>query len=41
MPNLWIPSPDSFHQVSEIPLLGSGKIDLRSARQQAEEVFAR
>jgi acyl-[acyl-carrier-protein]-phospholipid O-acyltransferase/long-chain-fatty-acid--[acyl-carrier-protein] ligase len=40
MPNLWIPSPDSFHQVPEIPLLGSGKLDLRSARQQAEEVFS-
>ncbi|HIQ20964.1 MAG TPA: MFS transporter [Planctomycetes bacterium] len=39
LPGLWIPSPDSFAQVDEIPLLGSGKLDLRRIRQLAEEVF--
>jgi acyl-[acyl-carrier-protein]-phospholipid O-acyltransferase/long-chain-fatty-acid--[acyl-carrier-protein] ligase len=29
LPNLWIPSPDSFLEVESIPVLGSGKLDLR------------
>jgi acyl-[acyl-carrier-protein]-phospholipid O-acyltransferase/long-chain-fatty-acid--[acyl-carrier-protein] ligase len=39
LPNLWIPSPESFRQVAEIPLLASGKTDLRQVRQLAEEAF--
>lgn len=34
-----IPSPDSFRQVEEIPLLGSGKLDLRRVKQRALEEF--
>ena len=29
LPPLWIPSPDSFRQVEAIPVLGTGKLDLR------------
>lgn len=29
LPNLWIPSEDSFLLVNELPLLGSGKLDLK------------
>ena len=40
LPPLWIPSPESFHQIQEIPVLGTGKLDLRHVRQRAEEQFA-
>src|SRR5262245_1437295 len=30
LPNLWIPSPDSFFEVDAIPVLGSGKTDLKA-----------
>jgi len=39
LPNLWIPSSDSFVEVDEIPLLGTGKLDLRGIRTRAEEAF--
>lgn len=39
LPNLWIPSPDSFCQVEEIPVLGTGKLDLRALKQLALEKF--
>jgi len=38
LPNLFIPSPDSFFLVSEIPLLGTGKLDLKGARDLATTV---
>ena len=37
LPNLWIPSQDSFLEVPEIPLLGTGKLDLRGIKQLALE----
>jgi len=39
LPNLWIPSPDSFVQVNEIPVLGSGKLDLKSVQLLATEAI--
>jgi acyl-[acyl-carrier-protein]-phospholipid O-acyltransferase/long-chain-fatty-acid--[acyl-carrier-protein] ligase len=36
LPPLFIPSPDSFLQVPEIPLLGTGKLDLRKLKALAE-----
>ncbi|MFH1919524.1 MAG: acyl-[ACP]--phospholipid O-acyltransferase [Planctomycetota bacterium] len=35
LPPIWIPSPDSFLQVDEIPVLGTGKLDLRRTRELA------
>ncbi len=29
LPNLWIPGADSFLEVEQIPVLGTGKLDLR------------
>jgi acyl-[acyl-carrier-protein]-phospholipid O-acyltransferase/long-chain-fatty-acid--[acyl-carrier-protein] ligase len=29
LPNLWLPSPDSFLEVEKIPVLGTGKLDLK------------
>ncbi len=37
LPNLWIPSPDSFVQVAEMPILGSGKLDLKLLAKIAQE----
>jgi acyl-[acyl-carrier-protein]-phospholipid O-acyltransferase / long-chain-fatty-acid--[acyl-carrier-protein] ligase len=37
LPNLWIPDKDSFYLVDEIPLLGTGKLDLKAIKQLAEE----
>jgi len=40
LPNLFIPSPDSFAEIEEIPVLGSGKLDLRRLSELATERFA-
>ncbi len=37
LPNLWIPKPNDFVQVEEIPILGSGKLDLGKLRDLANE----
>lgn len=39
LPPIWIPSPDSFAQVEEIPVLGSGKVDLKRVKQMALQIF--
>jgi acyl-[acyl-carrier-protein]-phospholipid O-acyltransferase/long-chain-fatty-acid--[acyl-carrier-protein] ligase len=39
LPNLWIPSADSFVQVESIPVLGSGKTDLKAVNDVARERF--
>jgi len=36
LPNLWIPKKDQFFQVPELPLLGSGKLDLQAAKELAK-----
>ena len=38
LPNLWIPSVDSFYEVDAIPLLGTGKLDLNAISQMAKEI---
>ena len=35
LPNLWVPRPDSFFQVDQIPILGTGKLDLRAIKELA------
>jgi acyl-[acyl-carrier-protein]-phospholipid O-acyltransferase/long-chain-fatty-acid--[acyl-carrier-protein] ligase len=37
LPNLWIPSADSWFEVDAIPVLGTGKLALREIRRLAEE----
>lgn len=39
LPNLFIPTADSFRQVEELPLLGSGKLDLKGIKQTAIDLF--
>jgi acyl-[acyl-carrier-protein]-phospholipid O-acyltransferase/long-chain-fatty-acid--[acyl-carrier-protein] ligase len=38
LPNLFIPSPDSFIRVDAIPVLGTGKLDLRGLQNLAKEL---
>ena len=37
LPNLWLPRPNQFFQVDELPHLGSGKLDLRRVHEIAQE----
>ena len=37
LPNLFIPSTDCFLEVEELPVLGTGKLDLKGIRKLAEE----
>jgi acyl-[acyl-carrier-protein]-phospholipid O-acyltransferase / long-chain-fatty-acid--[acyl-carrier-protein] ligase len=37
LPNLFIPAADSFFEVSELPMLGTGKLDLRGLKSLAAE----
>ena len=38
LPNLWIPYVKDFFQVESIPILGTGKLDLRAVKELAEKV---
>jgi acyl-[acyl-carrier-protein]-phospholipid O-acyltransferase/long-chain-fatty-acid--[acyl-carrier-protein] ligase len=40
LPPIWVPSPDSFCQIDEIPVLGTGKLDLKRVRELAAERMA-
>ncbi|MBI2803784.1 MAG: AMP-binding protein [Planctomycetes bacterium] len=37
LPNLYIPGQRDFHQVAELPILGSGKLDLKKCKQMAQD----
>jgi acyl-[acyl-carrier-protein]-phospholipid O-acyltransferase/long-chain-fatty-acid--[acyl-carrier-protein] ligase len=39
LPKLYRPSPDSFFEVEKLPLLGSGKLDLKQIREIALKAF--
>jgi acyl-[acyl-carrier-protein]-phospholipid O-acyltransferase/long-chain-fatty-acid--[acyl-carrier-protein] ligase len=38
LPNLYVPGQRDFFQVAELPILGSGKLDLRKCKEKALEV---
>ena len=38
LPNLWVPKADDFIRVPELPLLGSGKLDMRKLNEMAAEL---
>jgi len=40
LPNLWLPSTESFYQVERIPVLGTGKLDLAAIKKMALELAA-
>jgi acyl-[acyl-carrier-protein]-phospholipid O-acyltransferase/long-chain-fatty-acid--[acyl-carrier-protein] ligase len=35
LPKLWIPKPDDIRMIESLPMLGTGKVDLRAIRQVA------
>jgi acyl-[acyl-carrier-protein]-phospholipid O-acyltransferase/long-chain-fatty-acid--[acyl-carrier-protein] ligase len=37
LPNLWIPRPDGFTKIDALPVLGTGKLDLRRINELARE----
>ncbi|MCG2712407.1 MAG: MFS transporter, partial [Candidatus Omnitrophica bacterium] len=39
MPNLWIPKKTNFYRVEKIPVLGTGKLDLKGIKVMAQELF--
>ncbi|MEP6961000.1 MAG: AMP-binding protein [Acidobacteriota bacterium] len=40
LPKLWIPKQADIHPVDALPLLGTGKLDLRTVRTKAQELAA-
>lgn len=38
LPNLWVPGERDYYEVKELPVLGSGKLDLRKVKDLALEV---
>jgi acyl-[acyl-carrier-protein]-phospholipid O-acyltransferase/long-chain-fatty-acid--[acyl-carrier-protein] ligase len=38
LPNLWRPKPTSFYRIAEMPLLGTGKLDLKKLKMLAAEM---
>jgi acyl-[acyl-carrier-protein]-phospholipid O-acyltransferase/long-chain-fatty-acid--[acyl-carrier-protein] ligase len=38
LPNLWRPKATSFYRISEIPVLGTGKMDLKKVKSLAKEM---
>jgi acyl-[acyl-carrier-protein]-phospholipid O-acyltransferase/long-chain-fatty-acid--[acyl-carrier-protein] ligase len=38
LPNLWVPGERDFYAVPELPILGSGKLDLKRVKEIAQEV---
>lgn len=38
MPTLFVPSVDDFHEVDELPVLGTGKLDLKGIKQLALKI---
>ncbi|MBE6406922.1 MAG: hypothetical protein E7040_13035 [Lentisphaerae bacterium] len=38
LPNIWIPKPEDFIKVDQLPLLGSGKLDLVKLRAMVKEL---
>jgi acyl-[acyl-carrier-protein]-phospholipid O-acyltransferase/long-chain-fatty-acid--[acyl-carrier-protein] ligase len=40
LPRLWIPKRENLYPVEELPLLGTGKLDLRAVKARAEVLAA-
>ncbi|MCH7504798.1 MFS transporter [PVC group bacterium] len=39
LPRLWVPKKEYFYQIEKIPVLGSGKLDLKKIKTLAQEKF--
>jgi acyl-[acyl-carrier-protein]-phospholipid O-acyltransferase/long-chain-fatty-acid--[acyl-carrier-protein] ligase len=40
LPKLWLPKQDNFHAVDALPVLGTGKLDIRQAKALARDLSA-
>ena len=40
LPNLWIPKREAFFQIARLPILGTGKLDLKEVKRLAHEFIA-
>ncbi|MCA9190893.1 MAG: AMP-binding protein [Planctomycetales bacterium] len=40
LPNIYLPGEDGFVEVEQIPMLGSGKLDLKGIKETAEKAFS-
>jgi acyl-[acyl-carrier-protein]-phospholipid O-acyltransferase/long-chain-fatty-acid--[acyl-carrier-protein] ligase len=38
LPKLWIPKRENLHFIDSLPLLGSGKVDLKKIKAMAQEL---
>ena len=38
VPNLWVPGDHDYHKVDELPVLGTGKLDLARVKEMAKKV---
>ena len=38
LPRLWLPKRENFHLVETLPLLGTGKLDLRGVKSLAQQL---
>ena len=38
LPNLWVPRPKAFYKIDEIPVLGTGKMDLSAVKLLARQL---
>jgi 1-acyl-sn-glycerol-3-phosphate acyltransferase len=41
LPNLFIPGTDSYFEVTKLPILGTGKLDLRAVKSMAQELTSK
>jgi acyl-[acyl-carrier-protein]-phospholipid O-acyltransferase/long-chain-fatty-acid--[acyl-carrier-protein] ligase len=41
LPKLWLPKRENIYQVGELPMLGTGKLDLRAVKDRARELAGR
>jgi acyl-[acyl-carrier-protein]-phospholipid O-acyltransferase / long-chain-fatty-acid--[acyl-carrier-protein] ligase len=41
LPNLWLPDAKHFYEIAEMPVLGSGKLDLQKLKKMALELVAK
>ena len=38
LPNIWIPKADDFFKAESLPMLGSGKLDLKKLKEMSKEL---
>ena len=38
LPNLWVPKQKAFYKVDEIPILGTGKLDIKGVKTLANNL---